>query len=90
MSALQGDLTPTIIVKLRAGDDEAGRLLDSAYREAMVRFARRLGLSRQRRGGARLGPEHQEVLRLRYTEGLSRQEISEVLDVPVSTSPSRR
>ena len=36
-----------------------------------------------------LSESHQEILRLRYTEGLSRQEIAEVVEVPLSTVKSR-
>ena len=32
------DLTPSLVARLRAGDAEAGRLLDELYRQAMIRF----------------------------------------------------
>ena len=38
---------------------------------------------------ARLSTEHQEVLRLRYAEDLSRAEIAEVLEIPPSLVKTR-
>ena len=32
------DLTPSLVVRLRTGDAEAGGLLDQIYRDAMIRF----------------------------------------------------
>jgi RNA polymerase sigma-70 factor (ECF subfamily) len=32
------DLTPVLVAKLRAGDPRAGALLDTLYRDAMIRF----------------------------------------------------
>ena len=34
------DLTPSLVVRLRAGEADAGALLDRLYRDAVVRFAR--------------------------------------------------
>ncbi|GAF68678.1 unnamed protein product, partial [marine sediment metagenome] len=33
-----GDLTPSLVARLRAGDVEAGALLNTLYRQAMIRF----------------------------------------------------
>ena len=33
-----GDLTPSLVIRLRAGDSSAGALLDRLYREKLVRF----------------------------------------------------
>jgi len=162
------DLTPSLVVRLRAGDDEAGRLLDALYRAAvhrlcvgylhapqeaddavqdvfqrvlqagevpdrfrpwLYRIARNhcLNLLRARRrrrdvapipSDTRLQPaashagflsalvaherqhrldaafavlsaSEQELLRLRYGEGLARAEIAEVVDLPEPTVKSR-
>jgi RNA polymerase sigma-70 factor (ECF subfamily) len=159
------DLTPSLVLSLRRGDDDAGALLDELYRERMVRFcagylgsredaedavqdvfvkvletehvpdrfgpwlyrvarnrclnvardhgrrgeaplptdldlaaslsgqltraARREGDDRVARAIAALPFEQSEALRLRYLESLSRDDIAEVLDVPVSTVKSR-
>jgi len=32
------DLTPSLVVRLRAGDDQAGAILDQLYRKPMIRF----------------------------------------------------
>ena len=159
-------LTPSLVARLRAGDLEAGALLNTLYRQAMIRFclsylssvdeaedatqevfckvlkagqvpdnprawlykiARNHCLSilrgRRHRREARALPRasqlgaastgdltrlakrelrsrishlvdalpvsQQEVLRLRYTEGLSRAEIAEVLEIPDSLVKSR-
>lgn len=34
------DMTPTLIARLRGGDTQAGGMLDTMYREAMIRFCR--------------------------------------------------
>jgi RNA polymerase sigma-70 factor, ECF subfamily len=160
------DMTPSLVIRLRQGDPEAGGLLQALYRDAMIRFCRghlgamddaedaaqevfckviqarqvpddfRVWLYRvarnhclnllrargRRRDRARLPsgsdlaaagtgtltrlveeedeavmarslealPEPQrEALRLRYAEGLSREEIGRVLDVPASVVKSR-
>ena len=159
-------MTSSLVARLRVGDREAGVLLDSLYREALVRFcwgylgrmdeaedavqdicynvlraecvpdafrswlyktARNhcinlLRRREKRRDGANLPPgsqvfesltgqltklvrseqrshldelvrslshAQQEVLRLRYTEGLSRGEIAEVLDISETVVKSR-
>ncbi len=166
MTTPHPDLTPSLVQKLRAGNNHAAILLDGLYREALTRFAwgyvgnvedaadavqevfykvlatrevpekfrawiyrvtrnhclnvirdgkrRRAddalksqqdladsltgNLTRMEKEEERqrlvealllLSDDHQEVLRLRYTEGLSRQEISDVLDIPVPTVKSR-
>ncbi len=38
--APQPDLTPSLVARLRAGEDEAGRALNQLYHEAIVRFCR--------------------------------------------------
>lgn len=58
----------------------AGHLTRMGDEEETERLAARL---------RELPPEQEEVLRLRYAEGLSRAEIAEVLDVPESTVKSR-
>lgn len=57
-----------------------GVLTQLVVGEDQVRVAERI---------ARLSDEQQEVLRLRYAEGLSRQEIAHVVDAPESTVKSR-
>jgi RNA polymerase sigma-70 factor (ECF subfamily) len=160
------DLTPSLVLQLRAGEDGAGELLDRLYREPIFRVAfsylgdpteaedavqdvflrvlaarqvpeqfrvwlfqvvRNLCLnrlrSRRRRKDrdrlpthadvaqscygeitkliegerqdqviaavAALSQEHREVLHLRYSEGLSRDETAEVLGIPASVVKSR-
>ncbi len=160
------DVTPSLVVRLRAGDAGAAELLDATYRDAIVRFAWgylgtleeaedatqeifarvlqsatvpedfRVWLYRiarnhclnvlrargRRRDAARLptgyeagaslsgalsrlvraedeehvrhalaslAPEHAEVLRLRYGEGLDRAEIAAVLALPASLVKTR-
>ena len=160
------DLTPSLVVALRGGDEGAATLLDRLYRKRLQAFAwgylrdhaaaedavqdvfvkvmqnatvpdafrawiyritrnhclnllRGMGRRRdnarlathvevwasaagaltrfadeERRGEvaqalADLTPEQQEVLRLRYADGLSRGEVASVLDVPESTVKSR-
>lgn len=159
-------MTPELIERLRAGDGEAGQLLDSSYRAAMLRFCRgylgsaeeaedaiqeifckvlattqvpenfrawlyriarnhclNLIRTRKRRRTdddlppdtqlhdeqtgnltrlirieqhqrladllAMLSSSQREALRLRYTEGLSRAEVAEVLELPESVVKSR-
>jgi RNA polymerase sigma-70 factor (ECF subfamily) len=165
-SGIRADMTPSLIVSLRAGESEAGALLDHLYREKMIRFCagylgnleeaedavqdvfckilessaipdnfrawlykitrnRCLDILRSRgrcRDDAALPSEshlgddltgsltklvrrelhaklrelvaalpiaQREVLRLRYTEGLSRAEIAEVLEIPEKLVKSR-
>lgn len=162
------DLTPSLVVKLRDGDEHAGRMLASLYHDAILRFcwgylgrredaedacqevfwrvlradevpdnfrawlyriARNYCLNvirdrgrREEKVGANLPTEpgevrmitgnltrlvrgeHQarmidliqqlpetqrEILRLRYTEGLSRAEVAQILDLPESIVKSR-
>lgn len=159
-----GDVTPSLVARLRAGDHDAGALLVAAYAEPLRRFAARyvgdadardvvqevfcevlasrtvpddfrawvyrsvrnralnVVRGRRRRPAERLvtaapiaadatgiptalareedaaraaaavrtlSPRQQEVLHLRYGEGLARAEIAKVLDVPESVVKSR-
>lgn len=164
MSA-SADITPSLVLRLRAGDGAAGELLECAWRERLVTFcssylrhrqdaedaasevivrvlaardvpedfrpwilriARNHCLNRLRdaapraheplasdvdriatatgpltqaaraddrdflqRTLARLSPEERELLRLRYVDDLSREEIAAVVDLPVSVVKSR-
>lgn len=56
---------------------------------ALTRFAEAERSHEVARALADLTPEQQEVLRLRYADGLSRDEVAQVLDVPESTVKSR-
>ena len=56
---------------------------------ALTRFAEEERSDEVARAPADLTPEQQEVLRLRYADGLSRDEVAQVLDVPESTVKSR-
>jgi len=55
----------------------------------LSRLVRSEARHRLRDAVARLSPAHQEVLRLRYGENLSREEIAEVLELPESIVKSR-
>ena len=159
------DLTPSLLLSLRDGDDGAAALLEQLYRERIVRFccgylatrdaaedaaqdifvlvlqaqavpdrfgpwlyrlarnhclnvlrnrgrrgetslpsnfdlaatlsgqltraARREDRERLERAIASLPTEQSEALRMRYLESLSRDDIADILDVPVSTVKSR-
>ena len=56
---------------------------------ALTRFAEEERSHEVAQALADLTPEQQEVLRLRYADGLTRTEVAEVLDVPESTVKSR-
>ena len=63
--------------------------LDANLTGNSTRMIKREFRSRLAKELDRLSPAHREVLSLRYTEGLSRAEVAEVLSIPVSVVKSR-
>ena len=66
-----------------------GSFLDAELTGHLTRLVKRELRSQLRHLVATLPPNQREVLRLRYSEGLSRLEIAEVLDLPESVVKSR-
>ncbi|RKZ16000.1 hypothetical protein DRQ50_06785 [bacterium] len=76
----------------RRRDDQAmpaASLLDAELTGSLTRIVRREQRVHLRRILAELPETQREILRLRYTEDLSRQEIAEVLDMPETLIKSR-
>lgn len=76
----------------RRRDDQAmpaASLLDADLTGDLTRMVRREQRAHLRRALTELPESQREVLRLRYTENLSRTEIAEVLDLPEALVKSR-
>jgi RNA polymerase sigma-70 factor (ECF subfamily) len=63
--------------------------VDAELTGCLTRLVRREQQAELKRALAQLSEDHREVLHLRYTEGLSRQETAEVLGLPETLVKSR-